>query len=220
MGTGTTRSSKKLAIFAVGSLAAAGLLVMIGLLLADDGSAELAAQRSSWEAELATITDRAEEAEAAIFEEHDRADAAEDLAREELEAELDERVAQLEEEADQQLAERLAELDEREEELDRRAEELAAQQAEMEDDLARLERVQQSEFGNGTWEVGVDIEPGRYRTDPGDRCYWARLRDRSGGGSQSIIANNNPRGEQEIVHIAASDAYFESSRCGRWTPVD
>lgn len=79
--------------------------------------------------------------------------------------------------------------------------------------------MRQNEFGDGTWEVGVDIEPGRYRTDPGDGCYWARLRSR-GGGVDAIIDNNNARGGQEIVEIAASDAYFESVRCGTWTPIE
>lgn len=70
-----------------------------------------------------------------------------------------------------------------------------------------VERTLQQQFGDGTWEVGVDIEPGRYRIEPDSGCYWARLRDR-GAGVDSVIQNANPRGQQEIVDIAGSDGYF------------
>jgi len=32
-----------------------------------------------------------------------------------------------------------------------------------------------TEFGGGTWRVGVDITPGIYRAEASDRCYWARI---------------------------------------------
>lgn len=71
--------------------------------------------------------------------------------------------------------------------------------------------------GDGTFEVGVDIEPGTYVSEEpsGRSCYWARL-SKGSGGLNDIIANNNSSG-QSIVTIAASDAFFETSRCGGWT---
>lgn len=70
--------------------------------------------------------------------------------------------------------------------------------------------------GDGTFEVGVDVEPGTYVSEasPGGNCYWARL-----SGSESfddIIANNNSSG-QSLVTIAATDRFFESSGCSDWT---
>src|SRR5206468_3142641 len=43
-------------------------------------------------------------------------------------------------------------------------------------------------FGDGEWEVGTDIEPGKYKAgQPDDRhCYWAKLRD-----DEEIIANGS-----------------------------
>ena len=71
-----------------------------------------------------------------------------------------------------------------------------------------------STFGDGTWRVGFDIEPGTYRTTGTDSCYWARLSNFTG--SNDIIANDNARGPA-IVTILRSDAGFTSSRCGTWT---
>lgn len=70
--------------------------------------------------------------------------------------------------------------------------------------------------GDGTFEVGVDIEPGTYvaQASPGSKCYWARLS--SSTGRDNIIDNNISEG-QSIVTISASDAFFETSRCNGWT---
>lgn len=147
-----------------------------------------------------------------------RADGAEAASRAALEDELENRMTELEDEAAESLAFLTADLEERAKELDDRGDALDEQEADLVSRESRLERTLRDEFGNGTWEVGVDIKPGRYRTVPGDRCYWARLRNRSGGVG-SIVDNNNARGEQEIIVIASSDAYFESRNCGRWTPM-
>lgn len=70
--------------------------------------------------------------------------------------------------------------------------------------------------GDGTFEVGVDIEPGTYVSKPPDRnCYWARLSDGSGD-FNNIIDNNNSSG-QSLVTIAAADRFFETSGCSGWT---
>jgi hypothetical protein len=73
-------------------------------------------------------------------------------------------------------------------------------------------------FDDGTWLVGADIAPGRYRaTVPaGGHCYWARLRNTTGG-SDSIIANDLKDKGQSVVTILKSDNAFETSGCGTWT---
>lgn len=69
--------------------------------------------------------------------------------------------------------------------------------------------------GDGTFEVGVDIEPGTYVSAPtsGIGCYWARLR--GSDGFDSIIANDFGTG-QMIATIKASDRFFETSGCAAW----
>lgn len=76
---------------------------------------------------------------------------------------------------------------------------------------------------SGTYEVGVDIEPGKYKTaGPADTrywpmCYWARLKDTSGE-MGSIIANDNIRG-QTTVTIKPGDGAFETTGCQPWVKV-
>lgn len=56
-----------------------------------------------------------------------------------------------------------------------------------------------SEFGKGTYEVGADIKPGKYKTagpthdDYMKMCYWSRNKN-SSGDFGSIIANGTPQG--------------------------
>lgn len=58
-------------------------------------------------------------------------------------------------------------------------------------------------FSDGTYEVGVDIEPGRYKTAGPDKsdllpmCYWERAKDDSGT-FRSIIANDNLQGPGSV----------------------
>jgi hypothetical protein len=70
--------------------------------------------------------------------------------------------------------------------------------------------------GDGTYVVGEDIEPGRYKAsgsaqDSGAPCYWARL---SGDGGD-IIDNGLQDGPQTVTVKAGE--LFETSRCGTWT---
>ncbi len=72
------------------------------------------------------------------------------------------------------------------------------------------------QFGDGTFVVGKDIQPGTYRTrEASSGCYYARLSG-FGGTLGEIIANNNTDAPA-IVTIAATDKGFESTRCGTWT---
>lgn len=69
--------------------------------------------------------------------------------------------------------------------------------------------------GDGTFEVGVDIDPGTYVSSPtsGIGCYWARL---SGSdGFDSIITNDFGTG-QMIATVQESDRFFETSGCEPW----
>lgn len=70
--------------------------------------------------------------------------------------------------------------------------------------------------GDGTYEVGVDIQPGKYASDTpaSGNCYWARLS--SDDPFDGILANNNSAGKSVVV-IKNSDKYFQSSGCSDWT---
>lgn len=71
-------------------------------------------------------------------------------------------------------------------------------------------------FGGGTKRVGVDIQPGTYRTRGSvSDCYWERLSGFSGD-LDDIIANDFSSGYQ-VVKIKSTDKGFSSSRCGKWS---
>ena len=69
--------------------------------------------------------------------------------------------------------------------------------------------------GDGTYEVGVDIQPGTYVSDKpsSGNCYWARLKDTDS--FEGIIANNNSAG-RSVVTIKKSDKFFQSTGCSDW----
>lgn len=85
--------------------------------------------------------------------------------------------------------------------------------------FAQVITIQPFAFGTGTHLVTTDIPPGRYRSvnAASGSCYWARLRNTSGSAT-AIIANDIGAGPR-LVEIVASDAAFESNRCGLWTEV-
>ena len=72
-------------------------------------------------------------------------------------------------------------------------------------------------FGDGTYRVGTEILPGRYRTTTlGDLCAWSRLTGFSGE-FDDLIAIQLPDGASALVDIAPTDAGFQTSGCGTWT---
>jgi hypothetical protein len=77
-----------------------------------------------------------------------------------------------------------------------------------------------TQFGDGTYEVGKDVAPGRYKTPGPDKndswpmCYWARRKDDSGGFG-SIIASDNIQGQGSVT-IRAGE-FFEASGGCAWT---
>lgn len=70
-------------------------------------------------------------------------------------------------------------------------------------------------FGDGTFQVGKDIQPGTYRTRSGSSGFYERLKG-FGGTVDDIIANNNTDAPA-VVTIAATDKGFSSQGCGTWT---
>lgn len=68
--------------------------------------------------------------------------------------------------------------------------------------------------GDGIYQVGVDIQPGTYRSEGGDDCSWERLRGRSGSPAD-VIANGAGTGPQ-VVQILPTDAGFKTQRCPTW----
>jgi hypothetical protein len=66
----------------------------------------------------------------------------------------------------------------------------------------------------GTYSVGVDIQPGTYRAvGAGSDCYWAITK--SGTNGSDIIDNHLGGGNLTVTLKAGQD--FTSNRCGTWT---
>lgn len=77
---------------------------------------------------------------------------------------------------------------------------------------------QQSISGDGTYRVGVDVQPGVYVSAGGASgfpCVW--FRHRTLGADPSDIIDSNASQGQQIVTIAGADATFETSSCKPWS---
>ena len=74
-------------------------------------------------------------------------------------------------------------------------------------------------FSDGTYLVGPEIAPGRYRA-PGvsGGCWWKRLSRFGGHFHSGVIVSTIGRGWTTLVDIKPSDAGFHSWGCGTWTP--
>lgn len=70
---------------------------------------------------------------------------------------------------------------------------------------------------DGTYEVGVDVQPGKYKTSGSGTCYWARLN--SLDGDFDAIITNHLGGGRQTVTIKKSDKGFETNGCGDWEKV-
>jgi len=103
---------------------------------------------------------------------------------------------------EQELVDRSTALDQREQALATREQAVSAVEAQM---AARS-------VTEGTWTVGVDIEPGTYRTEQavGSDCYWAILRTGSNG---DIVDNDIPGGGFPSVTLSVGQD-FVNRRCG------
>jgi hypothetical protein len=72
-------------------------------------------------------------------------------------------------------------------------------------------------IGEGDWAVGVDVQPGTYRTTgpvSGD-CYWEIDSDANG---DDIVANDIVTGGRPTVTLE-NGQYFTTNRCGDWRKV-
>lgn len=75
-------------------------------------------------------------------------------------------------------------------------------------------------IGDGIYEVGVDIEPGRYKVgvpDDSILCSYKRLKDDTGDTGSIIALEVKQPGARASVTIKKSDGFFETSGCGEWT---
>lgn len=68
---------------------------------------------------------------------------------------------------------------------------------------------------DGIYEIGNDIQPGKYKTAGGENCYYARLGSLD---SSDIISNHFGPGPK-VVQVKKTDVAFESSGCGSWKLV-
>ena len=62
--------------------------------------------------------------------------------------------------------------------------------------------------GNGTFRVGVYIQPGQYHSEGGSGCYWARLN----ATGDDIIDNDFSSGPA-VLTVQPSDGLIKTSRC-------
>ncbi len=70
--------------------------------------------------------------------------------------------------------------------------------------------------GDGTYQVGVDVKAGVYKSTAADsgNCYWARM---SGPDTFDDIIDNGNSSGQVLVTIKSTDKFFQSSGCNDWT---
>ena len=77
----------------------------------------------------------------------------------------------------------------------------------------------ESTMEEGTYEIGVDAEPGQYKTqvpESSSGCYWERTKD-DRGDLDSIIANDNVNAGARASVTVKDGEFFKSNSCGTWT---
>lgn len=132
-----------------------------------------------------------------------------DLKGEVADAKADAKAAEREasEKIEAEFASKNAALDDREGKLNEREQQLS---------VAEAAKKKDSIDGPGLYEVGVDINPGKWKTDGGSgSCYYAKLRSSD---TSDIIDNNNVDGPA-VVTLAAGQYFEVGSRCGPWQRV-
>jgi hypothetical protein len=77
--------------------------------------------------------------------------------------------------------------------------------------------------GDGVFIVGIDVQPGMYKSagpTRGTYCWWYRHSTIGTQGSSAgdVIQDGNSAGPQYVV-IAPSDATFETEQCSTWVRV-
>ncbi|CAG6399395.1 hypothetical protein NMG29_03650 [Streptomyces cocklensis] len=73
--------------------------------------------------------------------------------------------------------------------------------------------------GDGTFQVGTDVQPGTYKTSGNDdgMCYWERAKDAKDD-TDSILANDTVAGSSYVT-IKPTDKIFTSTDCKDWYPA-
>jgi multidrug efflux pump subunit AcrA (membrane-fusion protein) len=102
--------------------------------------------------------------------------------------------------ANDKLAEKKAQIERAQQRLDRLRSEAQGAQATIDRNTIP---------GTGTFEVGKDIDPGTYRAEAKEGCYWARLNSLD----TSDIADNDNADGPVVVEIQSSDRAFQASNC-------
>lgn len=153
--------------------------------------------------EVASLNSKLKAAEARAVSAEFRADNAVAEARNGLEQEFASKTSTLE----QEFASRTSQLDQRTQTLD--AEEATLEEREKGVSSAEA-AAKANTFGDGVWEVNVDIQPGKYKTEGGGDCYWAKLKE-----NDDIINNDIPGGPTTVT-IERTVFKFQSKRCGEW----
>ena len=169
---------------------AALVLVLIGSVV---GLSLVAASRSDEaDRELADARDQIRDERDAAREQI----AGERGALEDQKADLEEEIARLRDDASQARKEARRE----EKKLARLKEQVGGVERQIEENTIP---------GTGTYVVGEDIQPGRYRAEASPGCYWARL---SSLNTSDIIDNNNADGPVAI-EVLATDKALELADC-------
>ncbi len=77
-------------------------------------------------------------------------------------------------------------------------------------------------FGDGMWEVGVQIRPGTYSamTPEGAYCHWQRWKELTDCSSDITAEDTVTGGTKVLVTITGSDMGFKSENCGTWELVE
>ncbi|HVX19070.1 MAG TPA: hypothetical protein VHA73_13655 [Acidimicrobiales bacterium] len=186
------------ALFAVGCLAVGGVAFAVAEHQADTQHQHVRAR----DREIVTLKADAQTAAGKLSDtRHDLSDAKKTAAT---------AVQHAQQQVDARDAQRKQALDQREQSLNQRAASLDQQQQQLDQMLGGLK---QSQFSDGLFEVGHDIQPGKYHTDGGSGCYWAKL---NSSDTSNIADNDNATGP---VTIVIDSAYFQSEDCGTWTKV-
>jgi hypothetical protein len=79
----------------------------------------------------------------------------------------------------------------------------------------------ESTMEEGTYEIGVDAKPGRYKTrvpEDSSGCYWEKLKDDSGG-LDSVIANGEVNAGGRVSITLKRGEFFMAEDCGTWIRV-
>jgi hypothetical protein len=78
-----------------------------------------------------------------------------------------------------------------------------------------------STMEEGTYEIGVDAKPGRYKTrvpEDSSGCYWEKAKDDSGE-FDSLIANGEVNAGGRVSITLKRGQFFLSEDCGTWIRV-